>query len=128
MIEWRDIPGFEDLYQVSSHGQVKSCEKTIVIGNYRTERPLRERIMRPFMSNGYLCVFLKRNGERRKYSVHRLVACVFIPNPENLLIVNHKHGDKRDNRATELEWMSASGNTNHYYKGRAMAEAHNEAF
>lgn len=128
MIEWRDIPGFEGLYQVSSHGQVISCEKTIIIGDYRTPRTLAQRIMRPFISNGYLSVFLKKNGDRRKYSVHRLVACVFIPNPDNFLIVNHKHGDKLDNRATELEWMSASGNTNHYYKGRAMAEARNDAF
>jgi hypothetical protein len=90
MIEiWRDIIGYEGLYQVSNWGRVKrlagkGCRQ--------------ERILRPVqIKNGYLHVNLYKNAEKKTCSVHRLIATAFIPNPQNLPIVNHKDEVKTNN-------------------------------
>lgn len=111
----KDIPGFEGLYKISDEGHVICCTKTILIGNYKTARVLEEKVMSPFEANGYLCVFLKRWGGRAKFSVHRLVAQAFVPNPENKPVVNHKDRNRQNNHHTNLEWCTYSENTNHWY-------------
>lgn len=102
---WKDIPGYEGLYQVSSLGRVKSLnynhEGYQKILSFKKER------------NGYLRVGLFREGRQKLFSVHRLVATVFIPNPNNLPQVNHKDEDKTNNRADNLEWCSCQYNINY---------------
>ena len=76
--EWKDIKGFEGLYQVSNTGKVKSLDRTVirkdgVIANYK-ECVLKGRVMR----NGYLAIFLSKNGKYKSYYIHRLVAEAFI--------------------------------------------------
>lgn len=92
-----------DNYAISNYGRVK-------ILNYR--KIGRERIMKQSKSkNGYFKVVLCRKNEKRKtFSVHRLVALMFIPNPENLPCVNHKSEVKSENQASNLEWCSVSYN------------------
>ena len=98
--EWRDIEGYEGLYMVSSLGRVKS------IGYDK------ERILKPGkIGYGYLQVCLFKDGKRKRYLVHRLVANAFIPNTENLPEVNHKDEDKTNNRVSNLEWMTSKDNT-----------------
>ena len=63
---------------------------------------------------GYLSVFLWLQGERLTKRVHRLVAEAFIPNPDNLPVENHKNGNKLDNRAENLEWVTYKENTRQY--------------
>lgn len=127
---WKDIAGWEGFYQVSNLGRIKSLGRNFVSGRASsTVRYLEPHIKKQSENgNGYLIVYLKRNGTRTKYYVHRLVAQAFIPNLFNAPIVNHRDGDKRTNISTNLEWMSGSENTQHYYKGRERAEVNNDAF
>ena len=97
--EWRDIKGFESLYEVSNLGRVKSLK----FG--------RERILKPGKdARGYLQVILCKDGKVKKFYVHRLVANTFIPNPNNLETVNHINEIKTDNRVSNLEWMNNKDN------------------
>ena len=102
---WKDIVGYEGLYQVSDLGNVRSL-------NYHREKRIKilSQIKRP---NDYLSVVIYVNGKCKKYSVHRLVAETFIPNPENKPQVNHINGDKTDNRVENLEWCTQSENQKH---------------
>lgn len=89
--EWRDIPGYEGKYWVSSYGRIRNKNK----------------IMKPMIcSNGYLSACLWKNNVQKKVLLHRLVAIVFVPNPSNYPEVNHKDGVKTNNCATNLEWCT----------------------
>lgn len=114
--EWKDIPTYENRYQVSSFGRVRSL--------------ISMKLLKPMKHyRGHLYVHLyNKHSVRDQIFVHRLVAMVFIDNWDDLAFVNHRHGDKTDNRATELEWTSPSGNTIHYYKGVETMEERNAAF
>ena len=100
--EWRDVVGYEGLYQVSSEGRVKSFK-------WNKERFLKPRGNR----GGYLQVNLYAGGGKpKKFYVHRLVCEAFHDNPDNKPQVNHVNEDKADNRACNLEWCTAEENTN----------------
>ncbi|MBQ9488273.1 MAG: NUMOD4 motif-containing HNH endonuclease [Selenomonadaceae bacterium] len=102
---WRDVKDFEGIYQVSNLGRVKS---------FYGKEP---RILKPGEHwNGYLGVVLFKNDHRKTYSVHRLIAEAFIPNPENKSMVNHKDGNKQNNCLENLEWATRSENVLHAHK------------
>lgn len=104
--EWKDIENYEGLYQISSLGRVKSLR--FHGSNSHTS------ILKPKKNwKGYLYVNLCKGGTKKQYSVHRLVACAFIPNPQNLATVNHKNEIKTDNRVENIEWLSCKDNINH---------------
>ena len=99
---WKDKKDYEGHYQVSNFGRVKS----IKFG--------KERILKPVTnSSGYLLVELYKNNIKKKYSVHRLVAEAFIPNPYNLPQVNHKDENKLNNNVDNLEWCTNEYNINY---------------
>lgn len=106
MIEvWKDIDGYEGLYQVSTLGNVKS------LGNNKTRK---EKILQPKLrKDGYLAVGLHKEGKIKEYTIHRLVAKAFIPNPFKLPYVNHKNEDKTLNVVWNLEWSDAKYNANY---------------
>jgi hypothetical protein len=106
---WEFIPNYNGRYQVSNFGRVKS-----LYANGKVK------IMKQYISVGYLKIDLYNNWVIKKSFVHRLVAKLFIPNPENKRVVNHKNGITTDNRVTELEWCTDSENSIHsfYYLGR----------
>lgn len=98
---WKDVPGYEEIYQVSNMGKVRSKDRLDNLG-----KKIKGRELRPFLTNGYPQVSLHRNGKRKKTYVHRLVAEVFIENESGLPVVNHKNEIKTDSRAENLEWCS----------------------
>jgi len=95
---WKDIEGYEGLYQISNFGNVKSL-------NYR--RTNEEKLLVPKTNNdGYLWVQLFGGARNRCFLVHRLVACAFVENPGKYDYVNHKDENKANNKASNLEWCT----------------------
>lgn len=114
-MRWADVKGYEGIYTVSDHGDVKSLSRSVP-HSYSGTITISERILRPGPCGcGYLQVNLAKDGVNKAAKVHRLVAEAFIPNTDNKPQVNHKNGDKADNRVENLEWVSASGNIRHAY-------------
>jgi hypothetical protein len=106
--EWRDIKGYEGRYQVSNLGEIKSLKYA--------QMDL-QRILKPHITaRGYYSICLCNNGTSEVTTVHRVVAKTFIDNPLNLPQVNHKDGNKLNNRVDNLEWVTARQNTEHAWK------------
>ena len=106
---WRDVKGYEGLYQVSDQGRVKSLERKNSYG-----RTVKERILKPaFDGWGYLIVTLCAGGKRKNLMVHRLVCEAFNDNRDEKPEVNHINEIKTDNRACNLEWCTRRENLNH---------------
>lgn len=105
MIVWKDIPGFEGLYECSNEGLVRSAET-------------KKLKCQSLNNSGYLRVELFKENKRTRLFVHRIVAELFIPNPnpEKFNVVNHINGDKICNRPENLEWTNKSGNQVHAMK------------
>ena len=117
---FRDVLGYEGLYQVSNYGRVKSLErKNIFYCGLRKEyleRPTKEKILNYNKSNrGYLQVCLTKDGKSKTYTVHRLVAKAFLPNLKNKKQVNHIDGNKENNNIDNLEWATSSENNKHAF-------------
>ena len=112
---WRDIEGFEGLYQVSNTGQVRS------LGNNRSRKT---KILKQYINNkGYKQVGLRKNGKCKKYLVHRLVAQAFIPNPNNYPIINHKDENPSNNAVWNLEWCTYKHNINYGTRNKKASES-----
>ena len=110
---WKDIEGYEGLYQVSNFGRVRSfhCGKTKILN----PKPSKQ---------GYKMVSLCKNGISSPISIHRLVALAFVPGYAPTLVVNHKDEDTTNNAAENLEWVTSSYNTRYneaHVKGRNKA-------
>lgn len=112
---WKDIKGYEGLYQVSNFGNVKSLDRYIINKN-GDKQYFPGKYLNQGISDNYLKVILSKNNKQRTFRVHILVARTFIPNPENKPEVNHMDGDKSNNRVDNLEWNTRSENELHAYK------------
>jgi hypothetical protein len=106
MINWKMIKDFE-CYQVSTDGQVRSVSRLGADG-----RVLKGKLMKPCYAR-YERVILRKEGKSYGKLVHRLVAETFIPNPLNKPEVNHKNGNRKDNRVDNLEWSTRIENSHH---------------
>lgn len=112
-IEFRNIPGME-YYSVSRDGDVKSNR--------------RGKLLTPQVDKGgYVRVHLSFDGEDLCAQVHRLVALTYLPNPENKAAVNHKDGDKKNNRVSNLEWATYSENMQHTFENKLIVAERGEA-
>lgn len=106
MEEWRDIAGYEGYYQVSSKGNVRSLDRTIIDSAGVTRR-IKGKQVTPFITNiGYVQVRLMKNGNQKHMYVHRLVSKEFISNPMNYKEVNHIDYNKENNCVENLEWCT----------------------
>jgi len=118
MIEiWKDVKGYDNMYQVSNLGRVKSVPRTGV-QHHNATQVFKGRILKPYKKpkRGYMSVVFSKGNTLKTYSVHRLVAKAFIPNPENKYSVNHINGNPSDNIITNLEWATASEQMQHAVK------------
>ena len=111
-IEWKDIVGYEGLYQISNRGEVKKLKN-----NYILKKTLGNR--------GYYQLSLTKNGDRHTIRIHRLVAEAFIPNPLNLPQINHKDECKTNNYVDNLEWCTQAYNLDYKNGQKRRAKARN---
>ena len=110
---WKDILGYEGLYQVSNWGRVRSLDRWIK-SCYGSKQFIRGKILKLCIGlSNYLFVSLCKNGKHTNFLVHRLVAEAFLDNPDNLPQVNHKDEDKQNNHYLNLEWCTHEYNINY---------------
>lgn len=112
--EWKSIPGYEDLYQISSRGRVKGLDKEITSTPYACQYvPIRKSYIKKTRLNryGYPQTSLWKNGKSHTFCVHCLVAMAFIPNPEGFPCINHKDEVKTNNNVENLEWCTVKYNS-----------------
>jgi hypothetical protein len=117
---WKDVIGYESYYKVSNLGRIKSLDRVLDKPNVLTGGNIvrKGKILKQTELFGYMLINLCIHDKRKKFRVHRLVAEAFILNPEQKPQVNHKNGNKKDNRVYNLEWSTASENGKHsYYNG-----------
>lgn len=95
---WKDVSGTDGKIKVSN------------LGNFKGKKGIMKGTIKPC---GYMYFNFKKNGKKTTYRAHRIVAETFIPNPDNLPYINHKNGDKLDNRVENLEWCTAQYNTDY---------------
>lgn len=113
MEQWIDVKGYEGYYQISDLGRVRALERTIIDIN-KKPRNRSGRILRVHPGGDrYLNVRLCKNGITKNYRVHRLVAIAFLPNPDNLPVVNHLDADILNNTPSNLEWCTTADNNWH---------------
>lgn len=121
---WRDIKGYEDLYQVSNLGNVRSLGRVVIVKQDRYKEPRamhwRPRVLKPAASvpgrnrrGSYAKVVLRKDGVGTNFEVHRLVAKAFIPNPHDKPAVNHIDSNSLNNTADNLEWCTIAENNAH---------------
>ena len=104
---WKDVAGFEGLYQVSNMGSVKRIAHDTTTSNNKILHLPEKKLKPGKLNSGYLYVQLHDlNGKQHLKTIHRLVAQAFVPNPGNLPIVNHKDENKLNNNASNLEWCT----------------------
>lgn len=104
---WKDIKGFERLYQISNYGNIKSL-------NYK--RTGKEQVLKQNINGrGYCYVNISINNKYKNILIHRAVAKTFIPTNNEKLDINHKDGNKQNNRVENLEWCTRSQNIQHAY-------------
>lgn len=108
---WKPVKNYENLYEVSNLGRVKSLTRFVDSNRYE----IKEIIKKPYYNKsiGYYSISLWKNGIQHTWTVHRLVAEAFIENPDKLPCINHKNGRKLDNRVNNLEWCTYKENNNH---------------
>lgn len=119
-IEWQPIIidgwDFTGYYEVSNYGNIRSLSREVKRAGNKGNLTLEGQILKANITpKGYCRIQLSKNDRKRAFMVHRLVANAFLENPENKPSVNHKNGDKQDNRVTNLEWMTYSENEQHSY-------------
>ena len=115
---WKDVAGYEGVYQVSNLGRVRSVDRTVQYSDGR-KGIYKGKTLKPSKSKkrrNYLYVTLSYNQKTMYKSVHRLVAETFIENTGNKSEVNHIDGDKDNNKVSNLEWVTSKENSEHAVK------------
>ena len=110
---WKDIPEYEGYYQVSNYGNFRGLDRVIFEKTGKPNKIKGKPIKTHFYTNGYLGITFCKNGIKKQFIAHRIVAQMFVPNDNPLLEVNHKNEIKSDISANNLEWMTHKENSNY---------------
>lgn len=122
--EWRDIQGYEGLYQVSNLGRVRSCDRFVKCG-YGKNRTVRQQIIKPSILNtGYYYVSLCREHTMKSFCVHRLEAIAFLPNPEKKKEIDHIDGNRLNNSLDNLRLVTPKENMNNPVTTQRVSDSH----
>ena len=118
MEEWKDIPGYEGLYQASTNGEIRTCAGKVTSNARYGRRVWKQRIIKQKLSSGKngrrdYRVELWKDGKHMTFLVSRLVALTWCAGYQDGWTVNHKNGIPTDNRAENLEWLSHGDNIRH---------------
>lgn len=118
---WRDVKGYEGLYQVSNLGNVKSLSR---LKQNHSKKQLIPEKLKSFRVDpqGYLMLDLYKNNKPKTFRVHRLVAETFIQNDKAKETVNHIDGDKSNNRVDNLEWATFKEQNSHFYENKLKSQ------
>ena len=115
---WVPVKDFEEFYEVSNEGVVRSTDRICDKGRASKGRTIKQWENR----RGYKMVTLSKHGKQKHFQVHRLVAIAYLENPENLPCINHKDENKTNNRAENLEWCTILYNNNYGTKNHRTAQ------
>ena len=119
---WKDIIGYECYYQIANYGNIKSLDRWVK-GKNNTVRLIKGRILKPQKDKyGYLTIPLYKEGKIKRFLVHRLVAEAFLPNSDNLPLINHKDENKTNNIVSNLEWCDSKYNNSYGTARERMSE------
>jgi len=110
---WKDVIGFEGLYEVSNNGRVRSLPREFIKSDGTWMRTRGTVIHQNTTHDGYAQIILLKNGRKHTKKAHRYVAIKFIENPNNLPQVNHIDGNKKNNHVSNLEWCDGKHNQQH---------------
>lgn len=99
---WLPIPNYEELYKIDTFGNIKSLRRNIIL------KPMKDK-------KGYYKIGLHKDGKTKFFSIHRLVALSFLPNPNDYNVINHIDGNPSNNYVENLEWCTQSHNIQHAY-------------
>lgn len=120
---WKDIPGYENIYQASNFGRIRSKEGKTTFTKRHGIRRWHQRILKPKVDKqGYKRVELWKNGEHKTITVHRLVAITFLDNPNNKPLINHKDCNPSNNYIGNIEWSTYRENLLHAYENKLNQE------
>lgn len=111
--KWRDIPGYEGIYQASSLGRVRSLDRVIEHPHTGSTRLRGKVLIQAPNGRGYLKVTLSRDNVKAQRTAHRLVLEAFVGPAPDGMECNHRNGNKTDNRLSNLHWVTASENSRH---------------
>lgn len=133
---WKDITGYEERYQISNFGRVRSLDRIDAENHFRKGQIMKQKMTKgPGRGAGYMRVGLRNGKKQKEYLVHRLVATVFIPNPYKLPQINHKDGCRSNNfvwinddgsvdfEKSNLEWCDAQYNLSYGDRGKKVSKA-----
>ena len=119
---WKDYKDYEGLYQASNLGRLRSLDRWV--SKNGSMQFIKGRILKLLNHNaGYLSVNLWKNNKVKTYLVHRIIAEVFLPNPNNYKEVNHKDEDKTNNNVNNLEWCDAKYNSNYGTRNERLSKS-----
>lgn len=126
--QWKPVneAGFENTYEVSDLGRVRSKDRWIEVSGHQTFR--KGKVLQPCIckNNGYYYVVLSHKGVQKDFTIHSLVANAWLPRVKGLTFINHKNEDKLDNRASNLEWCTARYNILYNNLSKRQAETRYE--
>ena len=123
---WKDIKDYEGLYQINEYGVIRSLDRVVIDKNGR-EIKFKGKIIkqRPTTTSDYLVCDLSKNGKRKHYCVHRLVAIAFVSGWFENAVVDHIDGNIYNNHFTNLRWITQKENIHHGYKNSGINQVRN---